>query len=248
LDNPDAAGRLQTEEDDRVAVIDVADQAVVYSPPPASQLPARMRQLVRFSNGEVKQEGFLHPVVRSILVHFWMGYDHPFEDGNGRTARTLFYWSMKHQGYWLTDFLSISRILAMAPAQYARAYLYTETDSGDTTYFIIYHLNVIVRAIKELNEYLQRKIRQVRQTEERLRASSQYNYREMQLLGDALRHPDRRYTFKTHSRSHGVSLQSARNDLLDLEQRGLLEGRKVGRQFVFSPVDDLAERVTSKGS
>ena len=50
-------------------------------------------------------------VVRAILVHFWLAYDHPFVDGNGRTARALFYWVMAREGYWLCEYVSISRIL-----------------------------------------------------------------------------------------------------------------------------------------
>ncbi|MDX6682525.1 MAG: hypothetical protein QOG94_2564, partial [Solirubrobacteraceae bacterium] len=43
---------------------------------------------------------------------------------------------MKTSGYWLVEYLSISRILADAPAQYGRAFLLTETDERDTTYFL----------------------------------------------------------------------------------------------------------------
>ena len=68
------------------------------------------------------------PVLRATLpaIHFMVGYDHYFEDGNGRTARAFFYWSMLRQGYWLAEFLSISRVLRAAPARYARSFLLTE--------------------------------------------------------------------------------------------------------------------------
>jgi hypothetical protein len=75
----------------------------------------------------------VHPVLRAILLHFMIGYDHPFADGNGRTARALFYWSMARSGYWLMEYTSISHILRKAPARYMRAYLHTETDKNDTT-------------------------------------------------------------------------------------------------------------------
>ena len=44
--------------------------------------------------------------------------DHPFQDGNGRAARALFYWSMLRHDYWMFEFTSISRFLAKAPARY----------------------------------------------------------------------------------------------------------------------------------
>lgn len=65
-------------------------------------------------------------------MHFMLSYDHPFVDGNGRTARILFYWSMLSQDYWLAEFLPISRLLKMAPSQYARSFIYTEHGSAVT--------------------------------------------------------------------------------------------------------------------
>lgn len=107
-------GRLQTAADERVAVY-WDDGVLLHQPPPADQLPDRLERLCAFANGR-PVDGYLHPVVRAILVHFWLAHDHPFADGNGRTARALFYWTMLREGYWLTEFISISRILRAAPS------------------------------------------------------------------------------------------------------------------------------------
>jgi Fic family protein len=243
LDNPNAAGRLQRPDEERVRVFDRATGELRHTPPPAEQLPARLEAMCAFANDQ-PTEGFLHPVIRSILLHFWLAYDHPFEDGNGRTARAIFYWSMLTHGYWLTEFLSISTILNRAPGQYSRAFLYTETDGLDTTYFVLNQLKVICRAIDELHAYLARKARQVRETERLLRQAD-LNHRQIALLSHALRHPDAEYTFRSHQTSHGVVYQSARTDLLDLEQHGLLDRRVVGQRFLFRPVADLAARLAA---
>jgi len=192
-------------------------------------------------------DGFVHPVVRAIVLHLWLAYDHPFEDGNGRTARALFYWSMLSQGYWLTEFLSISRILVGAPARYARSFLYTETDDLDATYVLLYQMGVICRAIDELHDYMRRKMREVQDTESLLKASD-LNYRQVALLARALRHPDAEFTFKSHASSHRVTVESARQDLSDLERRGLVQRRKVGRQFAFRPTPDLPHRLADAGT
>ena len=243
LDNPDAAGRLQRPDEVRVRVFDRATGEPRHIPPAAELLPDRLASMCRFGNGG-PTESFLHPVVRSILLHFWLAYDHPFEDGNGRTARAIFYWSMLKHGYWLTEFLSISTLLNRAPGRYSRAFLYTETDDRDTTYFIVNQLKIICRSIEELHAYLGRKIREVRETERLLRQAD-LNHRQLALLSHALRHPDAEYTFRSHQTSHGVVYQSARTDLLDLEQRGLLSRRRVGQRFYFRPATDLAERLAA---
>ena len=243
LDNQDAAGRLQTPEDERVGVFDAQDGSLIHKPPPAVQLPDRLSSMCAFANGTNAASGFLHPVVRSILVHFWLAYDHPFEDGNGRTARALFYWSMKTQGYWLAEYLSISRILRQAPSKYASSFVYTETDERDTTYFILYQLDVFRRSIIELHEYLQRKILEVRNFESIIKGPDNFNYRQLALLRNAIRDPHQRYTFRSHALSHNVTHQTARTDLLALTRAKLLQRTKVGRQFVFTPTDGLADRL-----
>jgi Fic family protein len=244
LDNPDAAGRLQTPDEERIAVLDIQDGHVIHAPPPAEQLPERLQALCDFANGgQEQEETFVHPVIRAILLHFWLAYDHPFEDGNGRTARALFYWCMRTRGYWLVEYLSISRILRKAPAKYSRSFVLTETDAGDTTYFIIYQLEVIKRAVEEMHAYLERKVGELRDLERMLKNSADLNHRQLALLNHALRDPDPVYTFQTHAQSHGVTHETARTDLLDLTRRGLLMRRRSGRQYVFSPPADLGERL-----
>ena len=144
LDDPTAAGRLQTPEEERVVVLDATTGALIHTPPPADQLQDRIRAMCAFANEhDDGVESFIDPVVRGILLHFWLAYDHPFVDGNGRTARALFYWYMRTQKYWLVEYLSISRVIRRAPAKYARAFLLSETDGGDTTYFLFHQLKVI---------------------------------------------------------------------------------------------------------
>ena len=54
---------------------------------------------------------------------------------------------MLQSGYWLAEFISISHILRKAPAQYGRAYLLSESDGGDTTYFLIHQLATIRKLV-----------------------------------------------------------------------------------------------------
>ena len=244
LDNSDAAGRLQTPAEERVAVYDRLDGALIHTPPPAEQLPERLEAMCEFANAR-EDERFMHPVLRAILVHFWLAYDHPFEDGNGRTARALFSWSLRTQGYWLVEYLSISRILRDAPAQYTKAFLLTETDERDTTYFVIYQLQVMRRAIDEFQRYLRRKLDEVQNIERKVRRAGEFNHRQLALLSEAVRNDDRRFSFSSHAAIHGVTHETARSDLLALSERGLLDRRRVGRAYVFTPAADLPLRLSA---
>jgi Fic family protein len=241
LEHPDAAGRLQRPDEERIAVVDRADGGVIHRPPPAEQLPERLQALCDFANEAENADRFIHPVIRAILLHFWLAYDHPFEDGNGRTARALFYWYLRARGYWLVEYLSISRILRRAPSEYARSFLLTETDERDTTYFIGYQLEVIQRAVEQLHTYLQAKIKDVRDVERLIKGSSHFNHRQLALLGNAIRTPDASYTFRTHAASHSVTHETARNDLIPLVDMGLLQRRRQGRQYTFTPPLNLPD-------
>lgn len=239
LDDPTAAGRLQQPGEKRVAVFDRDDGEAIHKPPPAEQLPERMHLLCEFANEKEDGERFVYPVVRAILLHFWLAYDHPFVDGNGRTARILFFWLMQRRGYWLAEYLPISRLIRKAPSQYARAFVEAETDGGDTTYFLIHQLKVIERSIDDLHRYLRRKIAEVRDVERLLHGDDELNGRQLALLTDAIRHPDGLYSLESHAASHRVSHETARSDLKQLVDRGLLIRRRRGRMHVFEPAPDL---------
>lgn len=249
LDNPDAEGRIQSPDDARVQVWDERDQRVLHTPPPARELPDRMQAMLRFANQGVDDGPFLHPVIRAIALHFWLAYDHPFQDGNGRLARALFYWSMLRHGYWMFEFTSISRYLAEAPARYARAFLHTETDGNDLTYFIVHQIDVILRALSDVESYVEKKVAQTREVERMLKRSTDLNHRQLSLLAHAIRHRDAEYTIRSHTTSHRVAYATARADLFRLTELELLERRRIGRKtFVFRAPADVEERIQSFAS
>jgi len=245
LDDPADAGRFRKTDD--VQVVDSRDKTVLHQPPNHTELPERLERLCAFANADESSLPFVHPVLRAILLHFMIGYDHPFADGNGRTARALFYWSMARSGYWLMEYTSISHILRKAPARYMRSYLYTETDHNDTTYFLLHQLSTIRKAILALHEYLARKTGEQKETERLLSSSptlrTRFNHRQVALLTHALKNQGEGYRVDAHQRSHNVVYQTARNDLLDLESLGLLERQKQGNAYLFFAPEDLRSRL-----
>lgn len=242
LDSPKAAGRLR-KDDERVRVEDMYGN-IFHDPPPAIQLKDRLAAMCAFANGRTPDR-FLHPALRAILLHFWLAYDHPFIDGNGRVARALFYWSMLRSGYWLCEFISISQVILKAPVQYYKAFLHAETDENDATYFLVHQLKVIGQAVDELNHYIKRQMQRMQGLRARLRGIDFLNHRQRALIEHALGHPNADYTIEGHQVSHNVVYQTARTDLLDLEKRGLLSRFRVGRTIHFRPAAALDEKLSS---
>jgi len=246
LDKPDAAGRLRRADED-IAVLDNDDE-VLHDPPAASELPRRLQVMCDFANAENTDGAFFHPVARAIVLHFWLAYDHPFVDGNGRTARALFYWAMLRQKYWLFEYISISEIILKAPAKYGRAFLLTETDGNDLTYFLLYHLDVICQAIDGLQAWIARKTDDVRTVDAVLRdAGSVFNHRQRAVLARALRHPTEPLTIGEHKSQQQVVYETARTDLLQLVDHRLLVQSKEGRKLVFLPARGLEKLLKRLG-
>lgn len=244
LDKPDAAGRLRR-DDERVTIED--DQGeIMHLPPSAAELGDRLATMCGFANTK-DPEPFVHPVIRAIILHFWLAYDHPFLDGNGRTARALFYWAMLHSDYWLFEYISISDILKRSPTKYYKAFLHTETDGNDLTYFLLHQSDVIRKAIESLHEYIARKTRETRENQGLLRDMRHLNHRQQALVGHALRHPGTVYTIEGHQRSHDTAYNTARTDLLSLAEQGLFLKTKSGKKMVFHATADLEEAIR-KGS
>ena len=217
LDQPRDAGRFRSPED-AIHVVDARDGDVVYSPPRADQLNERVGKLIDFANAAADADSFMHPLVKASVLHFWLAYEHPYVDGNGRTARALFYWFMLKQGYWMFEFLTISRIIHAAPMQYYRSFLYSERDDNDLTYFLVFQLRVTRLALRQMHQYLA----QIRQEQRRIQALPLrgLNSRQRAVLEHAVKHPRQIYTFESHRSSHNITYQTARTDLLGLEKRG----------------------------
>lgn len=240
LDKPEAEGRFRLPSE-KISVMDMEGN-VFHEPPPAKELPERLKAMCAFANNEAP-DYFIHPVIRGIILHFWLAYDHPFYDGNGRTARALFYWSMLRHDYRLFEFISISDILLRAPKRYAEAFLHSETDNNDLTYFILHQAGAIREAVESLHTYIEQKKNELRTASECLRGIENLNHRQQALLMHALRETNTRYMIGAHQRSHGVTHQTAREDLFDLVDRGLMTFSREGRSYVFRAPRDLEDKL-----
>ena len=215
LDDPNDEGRFRT--DDNIFVVNGITGEVAHDPPSHKQIMDTVIQLCIFAN---EDKTFVHPIIKAIIIHFMISYLHPFVDGNGRTARSLFYWYMLKKGYWLTEYLSISRIIYKTKGQYEKAFLYTEHDNFDLGYFINYNLKVLNDAFNELQAYLDRK------TQENA-ALLEYripgiNERQMQIIKICIKTPNSTFTSKDLETRFNVSVKTIRSDLIGLVELGLL--------------------------
>lgn len=218
LNNPDDAGRFRT--NDKVVVVDMVEGDIVYTPPSYKDIPEFVETLCDFFNND-NPSTFIHPIIKGIIVHFMLAYMHPFVDGNGRTARALFYWYMLKENYKLTEYMSISRVIAKSKSGYERAFCYTENDENDMGYFVAYNLKALETSFQQLRDYIQRK-QQEKKAASTFMMAGNINQRQAIVLQRLKDEPDTIFTVKDIQDLFSVSSMTARKDLTDLVQQGYL--------------------------
>ena len=214
-----------------ILVKDKVDATIVYHyPPDFEKVSGMIDDLCEFVNGDGE---FIHPIVKAIIIHFLIGYIHPFNDGNGRTARALFYWYVLKHNYGLFEYLSISNVFLRAPAQYTRAFLYSETDRNDMTYFIDFNLEIIGQALDGLKAYIMRKQYEERESLRLIETLPGLSFRQAEILKEFIKHPYRPFTAREVAGTFRVSLPTARHDLERLTQLGKVRQVKEGSRQLY---------------
>ena len=215
---PEWEGRFR--EDNETVVADPCNGVVFHVPPSYDKIPSMMQELCDFINRKEKE--FVHPIIKGIIIHYMVGYIHPFVDGNGRMARSLFYWFVLKNGYPLMEYTSISRIMKNSQAKYGLAYQYTETDDYDLTYFIRFNLNCIVKAVSDLRIYIKKKNAEQKQVSDLIKSDTDLSRDESMILIDYTRSQEM-FSVKEISTRYNVSYQTARNYVTHLCELGYLK-------------------------
>lgn len=227
----ESQGRYRREEE-RIVVKNPMDE-VAHIPPSATLLPERMVRLFAFANEpSATTTPFLHPVLRAIILHTLFAYEHPFVDGNGRTARALFYWKLLREGYPNARFVSLSKALQERRKAYDQAYIDMESCHFDLTYCILVNLRAFAEGGRHFNDYLERAAAE--NASHRKVFANTLNQRQLDLLDHSLRHPGYHYTLAEHRHWHSISQNTARADLFGLKTKGFLVSHKSGRSLSFT--------------
>lgn len=245
LENEDYAGRLRTDSDE-IVVLDNLTGKVVHYPPAETEMKKELDRLIEFANTKDAEYDFFHPVLKAIVLHFWLAYLHPFPDGNGRTARAIFYWYLRKNNYWMFKYLSVSRAIKESRKGYDDAYLYSENDDNDLTYFIVYNMKAITKSIESLLTHYDKKRKEVEINRKIANRFENLNERQIALLNYFTKNPEKDTDIKTHKNLHGISYETARQDLLRLSNAGILaETKKVHRKVFIPNLNEIKKIVNA---
>ena len=214
----DECGEYRKDEHKIVISNPVTDK-VFHRPKKKSEMVKDMKLLFDFANDD-NTDDYIHPVIRGIILHFWIGYLHPFTDGNGRLARLLFYWYMMKQGYRVFQYISISNVIKDSKTNYRDAYLNSEQeDELDVGYFVQYMLKVILLSIEKFERYLSKKKEGEDITRRILEKKGEFNDRQINIVYFLAKKQRRIMDIESHKQKFGLSYEMARRDFIPLEKK-----------------------------
>lgn len=229
LENSQYEGMFRTDNEIRVFTKD--EGQLIHVPPDYNDIDKLLGGVCNFANSE-HVDYYLHPFVKAIVIHYMLGYIHPFVDGNGRTARALFYWYLIAQGYDYLEYVAISTAIKNAPAQYTRAYLYAESDHNDVTYFVKFNLRQFELAVTSFEKYIEKTKAENKIIFETIRQNQKMNFRQADILISMSKDESPITIFGMYER-YATTYQTARTDLFDLVKQGYLHPVMQGKQYFF---------------
>jgi Fic family protein len=220
-------------------VVQDGEGNTVHTPPPAAGLVSRLRVLstwINQSHNDPDQVNYLHPLIKGIALHFALGYEHPFCDGNGRVARALFYWFMFKNDFSAFRYIAISILLRGAPVKYGRSYLNTEADDLDLTYFIDFQCSVILRAVSGFTEAYRKSLAYAESFDRWLLESGFFDRlteKQRAVFQAAKSGMAKEFTAVNVKENLDCSYNTASATLNGLVELEVFEKRKMGREWVF---------------
>jgi Fic family protein len=170
-----------------------------------------------------KNERFIHPLIRGILLHYLIAYIHPFFDGNGRTARTMFYFKAMRNG------LNFVELLKEYGKRYERSFENAVEHEGDMTYFVDFALDSLLAALTLVEE-------KVTYLQKLWKLAEKYGLTEHQilLLQRLALNKFRRMGIEEYAETTQRSHEMARLELKSLLKLEFLQESKLGRKLYYT--------------
>ena len=205
-------------------VVNSATREVVYTPPPAHDVPVLMHELVEWLNAP----GDVHPVLASGVAQFQLVHIHPFLDGNGRTSRLLSTLCLYRAGYDFKRLFTISEYYDRDRSAFYRAIQSVRERGMDLTGWLEFFTEGLATQLDEVKARGERAIRR-----DVLARQHGLSDRQALALGRVL--DQGRLTIQDFATlCPGVNRRTLQRDLRDMVEKGLLatEGQTNRLEYV----------------
>lgn len=189
---------------------------------PAGNKGAMMDSYVGWLNSTAE----MHPLLKAALAHLYFVHVHPFDDGNGRSARAISNLYLLKQDCQFINFLSPSDYFDHHRSEYYRAIQNAEAHGSDATFFILYYLKALTEQPRNVQAEIQKE-EKVQDIHDLLSAKVQakLDKKQVKALQWMLENPEA-MTTRRYFKLSGCSDETARKDFNRLLETGLIE--KIG--------------------
>lgn len=214
-------------------VRNTATQRIVYTTPPPAWVPELMASLESAINVWLRDDP---PEVAAAKAHFGLVSVHPFEDGNGRTARLLADAILHRTGASVGGMAALSAVILNRRAEYYETLAAVQGPEFqgvvDVAPFVRFHTEALLEAVESLQRY----IASLNARRELLRAGAD-GLSERRILALLAMLEFSPLSVATYADFADCSAQTARTDLAELAAANLVDRRGRGKATRYSLSD-----------
>lgn len=212
----------KSEEPMQVVSGPMGKEKVHFQAPDSSDVPGQMDIFLEWVNGQQT----LDPVVKAAIAHLWFVTIHPFEDGNGRMARTITDMLMARADELPHRFYSISAEILQIRSQYYDVLEMTQNGNMDITDWIMWFLDTVERAVEMADVKVMAAIEKLKFWDEH--RNVEMNDRQRKLINRLLDGFVGKLTSGKWAKIAKCSTDTALRDINDLIKKGVLKKTDAG--------------------
>lgn len=245
-----AAWREDRDGPMRVVSVPIGREKVHYEAPPTDLLAGEMGHFFRWWGQKDKS---MDGLLRAGMAHLWFVAIHPFEDGNGRIARTLTEMALAQDEKLAARYYSLSSQIMARRESYYAVLEHTNRGDGDITEWMVWFLECLSTAILNADDLLSNVM--VKSRFWKRYAQTELKERQCKVINRLLEAgrgafegglTNRKYAGMGH-----VSKATAQRELADLVQKGILRpnpggGRSTSYDLCWDELASSADQ-TAKG-
>jgi Fic family protein len=218
-------GAWRTDERGPMQVVSgrIGKERVHYQAPDAKRLKMEMKRFLDWYNANTDSE----PVLKAGLAHLWFVTIHPFDDGNGRIARTIADMSLARAEHSPQRFYSMSSQIRKERDDYYDMLEATQKqESGDITPWLLWFLNCLDRAIAGAEITLAAVLKKAKFWE--VNPAGNFNERQRDMINRLLNGFEGKLNTSKWAKIQKCSTDTALRDITELVEQGILKKEAAG--------------------
>lgn len=197
-------------------------EKIHYQAPASEQVKSEMDTFLKWFNDEKK----LDLVLKSAIAHFWFIIIHPFDDGNGRIARTISDMLLSSSDDTSQRFYSLSSQILIERKVYYAVLQKTQFSDRDITEWLVWYLNCLYRSLESAEGTFNKVLYKADFWDKH--KETEFNARQRLMLNKLFDSFEGKLTSSKWAKITKCSQDTAIRDIRDLINKGILQKEAAG--------------------